>query len=808
MRAVLLAAVLLLAAGGPTFGHGLLIPEDKKLPPLAMVYHHVRVAIEDQVAVTSVEQAFRNHTDRALEATYVFPVPRGASVNRFTMLVDGKEVAGEMVEATKARQIYTDIVRRSQDPGLLEYLGNNLMRVRIFPVAPKSDQRVTLRYTSVAPQDAGLVEYVYPLKTDGKATATLQDFSITATIKTRQSLLNVYSPTHAVEVKRTGARAAEVTFGHDQALLDKDFQLFYAVGTAEVGLTPLTYKPLSTEDGYFLFLISPQLEVSRSRVVPRDIVFVLDTSGSMAGVKMDQARKALRHGLDSLNPGDRFAVCNFSTTVSRYREALVEASREQVDHAKRWVDQLQAAGGTAIDDALSAALAYRPGDSRRTFTVIFFTDGQPTIGETNPDKILKRFAAKNTAETRVFTFGVGDDVNAALLDQLADQTRALSTYVRPAEDIEVKASSLYAKVSQPALTNLRLTPGESVRLTELYPPQLPDLFHGGQLVIAGRYSGQGPVAIKLTGRVSDEPREFVYELDMAVKGGEERDFVEHLWARRKTGYLLDQIRANGETKELIDEVTALAKKYGIATPYTSYLIVPDAPMPVAGGLRGAAGPGAPRLMTVAPLAQATPAALNRPPAAGAAPAPPKTVTEFAREAQANLGDLAKQRDAFEEFRFRGGAGGNKGDERKVYAEAGAKKEAFDRAKDALARRQQAEIQTGKLGVDLAVESNALRNQTRLTPSAVRNVAGRNCVEIGGVWIDDGFDPKMPTVTVKAQSDAYFRILGRQPQIREVYRLGNHLLWVTPNRSALVIDAAEGKEELSDAEIDALFVVKK
>src|SRR5262249_32871722 len=154
--------------------------------------------------------------------------------------------------------------------------------------------------------------------------------------------------------------------------------------------------------------------------VPRDIVFVLDTSGSMAGVKMDQARKALRHGLDSLNPGDRFAVCRFSTTVGKYREGLVEASREQVDHAKRWVDQLQAAGGTAIDDALSAALAYRPDDLRRTFTVIFFTDGQPTIGETNPDKILKRFAAKNSAETRVFTFGVGDDVNAALLDQLAD----------------------------------------------------------------------------------------------------------------------------------------------------------------------------------------------------------------------------------------------------------------------------------------------------------------------------------------------------------------------------------------------------
>src|SRR6476620_6630455 len=145
MRAKLFAVTLWLAVTGPVSAHGLLIPEDKTLPPLAMVYH--RVSVADQVAVTSVEQAFRNHTDRQLEATYVFPVPRGASVNKFTMFVDGKEVAREMVEAAKARQIYTDIVRRTQDPGLLEYMGNNLLRLRVFPIAPKSDQKVTLRFT-------------------------------------------------------------------------------------------------------------------------------------------------------------------------------------------------------------------------------------------------------------------------------------------------------------------------------------------------------------------------------------------------------------------------------------------------------------------------------------------------------------------------------------------------------------------------------------------------------------------------------------------------------------------------------------
>jgi Ca-activated chloride channel family protein len=798
MRSILLSAALLLAIANPARPAGLLIPDDRKLPPLAMVYHRVNVAIEDQVAVTTVEQAFRNHTDRPLEATYIFPVPRGASVNKFTMFVNGQEVGGEMVEAAKARQIYTDIVRRTRDPGLLEYMDQNLMRLRVFPIAPRADQKVTVRFTAIATQDGGLVEYVYPLRTDGQATATLQDFSIKVTIKAQQPVLNIYSPTHAISVKRNGDRAVEVNFDRNQSTLDKDFQLFYAVGNAEVGLTPVTYKPLSNEDGYFLFLIGPQISASPMQVVPRDVVMILDTSGSMAGVKMDQARKALRHCLDTLNPQDRFAVCNFSTTVGKYRDQLVDSSREQVENAKRWVDQLRAAGGTAIDDALMETLSYRGSDPGRTFTVIFFTDGQPTIGETNPDKILKRFAAKNTANTRVFTFGVGDDVNAAFLDQIADQTRAVSTYVRPAEDIEVKASALATKMSQPVLTDLRLTGGDAIRLSEVYPPQLPDLFSGGQLVVLGRYAGKGPGVIRLTGKVGTETREFVYEINAAAKGGEDRDFVEHLWARRKVGYLLDQVRMNGEKKELIDEVIALAKKYGIATPYTSYLIVPDAPVPIVG--RGLGG-GRPGMNTPAALAQ--PAGQG-----GATPSTPKTVVDFARDK--DPADRSKLRDGFEDRRLRQDAEDKNGGESelKSLAAASYKREAFGLAKEALARRRQDEVQTGKLGVDLAVESNNLRNQSRLMPTAVRTVGGRNVLEIGGVWIDDGFHSAMKTLTVKAQSAAYFRLLDRRPVVKDVYRLGNHVLWVTPSGTALVIDTSEGKDDLTDAEIDDLFVMRK
>jgi Ca-activated chloride channel family protein len=826
MRRTLLIVTGLLAWVGAAQAHGLLIPDEKTVPPLAMVNHRVHIAIEDQVALTKVEQTFRNHTDRQLEATYVFPVPKGASVNKFTMSVNGKEVAGELVEADRARQIYTEIVRRTQDPGLLEYMGNNLLRMRVFPIPPKADQKVTVSYTAIAARDAGLVEYIYPLKIDGKATRTLEEFAIQATIKSQYPIQNIYSPTHAISVQRPNDREAAVTFDRNQGLLDKDFQLFYATGDQEIGFTLLTHRPISGERGYFLLLLTPRVELSQEHYLARDMMFVLDTSGSMRGTKMDQAKRALKYCLENLNPKDHFGLINFATTVNRYSTGLVDSTQDQVEQAKKWVDRLEATGGTAINDALAAALALRSNDPSRTFTLVFFTDGMPTVGETNADKILKNVSAKNTANTRIFTFGVGDDVNATFLDQLADSSRAVSTYVRPAEDIEAKVSSLYSKISHPVLANLKLATGSDVPLDEVYPPQLPDLFHGGQLVVLGRYTGQGPAAVTLSGTVGKDARDFVYEVRFPDRTNEERSFVEHLWGRRKVGYLLDQIRANGEKKELVDEVVALAKKYGIATPYTSYLIVPDGPMPVAanagpGRLGGGAGRGGMMPGGAMPgggfgggfggVPGLVPWGLTPPSPKGE----PQKVADFAKGVQNKPGDLAQNRGRVEDAKFRSLPAGPAGGEAKpadgavtVLQEAGAKKDAYDKAREYLARRQQAEVQGGKLGVDLSVQTNNLRNQSRLELTALRRVAHRNCLEIGGVWIDEGFDAKMPLVTVKAQSDAYFRILQRQPQVKEVFQLGNYLVWVTPSNTALVIDQNDGKEKLTDVEIDQLFVVQK
>jgi Ca-activated chloride channel family protein len=784
-----LALASLLAALSPLHAAGLLIPTEKTLPPLAMLDHKVTIAIEDQFAVTTVEQTFRNHTPRPLEATYIFPVPRGASVDRFTMTVDGKDTKGELLPADKAREIYNGIVRRTLDPGLLEYAGQDLLRMRVFPVPPRGDQKVSVRFRSLSPKEDKLVQYVYPLKNDGKAVTTLEKFSITAKVKSSHGITNLYSPTHALSLKRVSDNEIDVSFEKDAGALGRDFVLYYSLSKDDIGLTAITHRPISTEKGFATLLITPKFSLGEKYRIPQDLVLVLDTSGSMRGAKMDQARKALHYCLEQLRPEDRFGLINFATGVDRYENKLLDASKEQLTKAKKWVDDLEATGGTNIDAALQSALELRPKGSERPFTVVFFTDGQPTFGELDPNKIFKNVEARNTENTRVFTFGVGDDVNTALLDRLAETTRALSAYVRPEEKIEEKVSSLYGKMTSPVLTNLKLETTGDVKLSEVYPVTLPDLFHNGQLEVMCRFSGKGPSAITLTGKVGKEEKKFVYELTFPERTDDSKEFVEPMWARRKVGSLLDQIRVKGESAELKDEVILLAKKYGITTPYTSWLIVPDGISPTP------PPPGMPRPVPIA--LGGRPGGGGKP---GEAPAP---VLDFARKGE----DRASEREklAAEELME---AGKGKGADARKAAEALARRDALNKARGLFGKGDKDGATTGKLGVDLAVATSELRDTRRVAAAPVREAWGRRLLEVGGVWIDEGFTAKTEAVVVKAMSDAYFAILDAHPEMKRVFQTGNHLIWITPSGKALVIDASHGKESKDDIDIKALFTAPK
>src|SRR5215468_279727 len=538
--------------------------------PLEVTSHQVNVKIDGQVAITSVDQEFYNPNDQRLEGFYMFPVPKGAHIDKFSMEIGGKSVDAELLPADKARGIYEDIVRKMRDPALLEYAGRDLFKVRIFPIEPRSRKPIKISYTELLRSDAGTVTYLYPLSTEKFSARPIKNLSVKIELKSAEPLASIYSPSHKVEIKRDGPNRAVIGYESKDEKPDTDFQLVYSSDTRDVGLKLITYKP-DSDDGYFLLLAAPTV-ANETKPAAKDVVFVVDTSGSMAGAKLQQAQKALRFCVENLDADDRFEIVRFSTEAEPLFRELVPADPDHRKRANGFIDDFKPIGGTAIADALQSALKVRPDKSDHPFVVIFLTDGLPTVGPRNPEEIVANI--KKASGVRIFSFGIGSDVNTQLLDQIAEGTRAFSQYVLANEDLELKVSNFYTRIKEPALTNLKLDLGGGVLTSKMYPADLPDLFKGDQLVVAGRYSGAGDFEGKLTGNVGGREQTFTYKLHFDDRKTSD-DYVSRLWATRRVGFLLDEIRIHGETAELRDETTELARKYGIVTLYTAYLIVED-----------------------------------------------------------------------------------------------------------------------------------------------------------------------------------------------------------------------------------------
>ncbi|MDQ3621778.1 MAG: VIT and VWA domain-containing protein [Verrucomicrobiota bacterium] len=555
-------------------------PRPYVFAPLEVVFHKVDVSIDGQKATTRVEQEFFNPNEAVLEGEYLFPIPKGAHIDKFTMRIGDRDMEAELLDANKARAIYEDIVRKQRDPALLEYTGRNAFRVRIFPIEPRSRKKVTLTYTELLKADAGLVSYLYPLNTEKFSAQPLKTVAIKVSLAQESPLKALYSPTHSVEIRRDGDRRATVGYEASNIRPDQDFQLLYSTAEAELGIHLLTHKT-GADEGWFLLLASPGADVMKARETnPKDVVFVLDTSGSMAGKKLEQAKKALSFCIENLNDNDRFEIVRFSTEAELLFEKLQEASRAQRDRALDFIKNLRPIGGTAIADALGRAVKLRPAGGQRPFVVVFLTDGQPTVGETNEDKIAASVAPParegetGGAPARIFCFGIGTDINTHLLDKVTERTGAASQYVLPEEDLEVKVSSFFTKIKEPLLTSVKIKFPDSVRTSKLYPSPVPDLFRGDQLMLTGRYSGSGEGVLELEGLLNGE----VKRLTQRVKFSDSQwshEFIPQLWAMRRVGWLLDEIRLRGESRELREEVVELARRYAIVTPYTSYLIVED-----------------------------------------------------------------------------------------------------------------------------------------------------------------------------------------------------------------------------------------
>lgn len=724
MSTAVLAAYVLLYASAISVACKIVI-NDQRLPegtfnPINIMHKSftVDVKVREQVADVTVRPVFHNANPYIVEGTYFLSIPAGAQVRDFKMKVGDKEMAAELLDADKARQIYTSIVQKQRDPALLELVGTQMLKCSIFPIAASSDIEVSVTYTTLLSNDGGLVTLDVPFSNQFGGDYPVPQVTVKVDIDTVKGLKNVYSPTHDVEIRKKGDTAAIVSYEAKNYNVRKAFRVFWQVNSDDLGLSVMSFRE-GSEDGYFIALAQPKVQLEGNRVLPKDVVFVFDRSGSMAGEKMKQGKEALSYFINSLNDGDRFNIVDFASEAASLADGLLAATPAERAKALRYVEGLRAAGSTNIEEALAKGVSCIAPDPARVQMVLFATDGLPTVGEQRPDKLVEMTQSK-AGKIRVFAFGVGMDVNTQLLDRLAETCRGARDYVAPEEKIEAKVSALFEKVSHPVLSELALDLG-TARAKDVYPRQLPDLFKGNQLVVFGRYEGTGVTTLKLTGLAGGEKKEYRYEVNLAASDAKS-DFIPRLWAARKIAFLVDSIRMNNTTasKEVVDEIVSLGKKFGIVTPYTSFLIVEE----------GADGMPAP----------------------ASAPAP-----EQARQELRKLSEGAQAS---------GGAG-----------RAAESKAAQDASKKLKEDRERDDNESLDKDAGYALDFYRSRGRKAHAPKVVGT---KTFSWNAGVWVDGTFDAekmKDQAVKVTFMSDEYLKLAGESAELAKYFGVGDRLIVV-------------------------------
>jgi Ca-activated chloride channel homolog len=593
MKRISLAAVTFFLLAQAALGQGVLvvinpphpvplprpIPRPRPQPPMSykikeLDYH---AKINDQVAQVSVTQSFVNTGSRQMEVSFVFPVPYDGAIDRMTFMVDGKEYDAKLLDAKEARKAYEEYVRRCQDPALLEWVGWGMFKTSVFPVPAGAERKVSLRFSQLLRKDGKLTDFLIPLSTAKYTSSPVEKLSIHVAIETSQQLKSVYSPTHSVNIERPDNKHAVVKLEAKDTIPTTDFRLLYDTADGKLGASLISYRPDKDEEGFFLLLASPQIKAADNERPAKNVIFVVDRSGSMSGKKIEQAREALKFVLNNLRKGDTFNIVAYDSNVESFRPELQKYDEETRKAALGFVEGLYAGGSTNIDGALSTALEMIKDDSRPNF-ILFLTDGLPTVGEKNEAKIAANAKQNNKRRARMINFGVGYDVNSRLLDRLSRENYGQSEYVRPDEDIESHVSRVYNKMGAPVMTNVAVkvdiegSSSQSGGVSRVYPKEVYDLFAGEQIVMVGRYKRDGDAKITITGKVGGKEQKFDFPAKFVEKSRDQSlSFVEKLWAMRRIGEIIDEIDLKGKNDELVKELVGLSTKHGIITPYTSFL---------------------------------------------------------------------------------------------------------------------------------------------------------------------------------------------------------------------------------------------
>jgi Ca-activated chloride channel family protein len=547
--------------------------------PLSVKFHKVTVAIDNGVAQTRIDQAFINTSGRALtEGKYVFPVPAGASVNKFGVSIDGVVYPATVMSREQAQAFFQEEVKTSNQASLLQYTGNGAYSLNLSAIASGETRRVQITYEEVLGKENGLTRYLYPLNTEKFSYSLIDTVSISVSIRNQSPITSVYSPTHMIAVSRVDKYNARADFLSVNSRPNTDFELFYKVSDDEISFHLFTYKEKDA-DGYFLMLMTPQYIDKSAAPIAKDIAFTIDRSGSMMGDKVLQAKQALTFCLNRLNPADYFNIVSFSETVTSNSPEFLTATAANIQGAVSYVQLIQAGGNTDIAQALTTSLGAIKGSVKPHY-VIFLTDGQPTAGQTNPDSIVAIVGRANSNEAKIFSVGFGYDVNTVLIDRLSNGSGGYAVYCDPAGSVQDAVANLYKMIETPLLIKPQMTI-RGIETFGIVPENLPDLFAGTEIAIYGRYKNEAAAFVSLSGTVSGSPKTLTYP---AYYPSEHTDypFVPRLWASQRIAVMLAKIKSGvlttAQESAAIDTLIAMSVGYGIVTPYTSQIFAPQTPV--------------------------------------------------------------------------------------------------------------------------------------------------------------------------------------------------------------------------------------
>ncbi len=545
----------------------------------------VQVDILESTATTTIEIRLHNSSNRRQEAELIVPVPDGAVIRGFAYDGPGGMITAKVLPKEEARRIYQQLVSKIRDPALVEFIGYNLIRSSVFPVEARGKQKVRLTYEHLLEVDGNRIDYVLP-RTESLEYAV--PWKVTANIRSKRSISTVYSASHKLNIERASENHLKVKIATDAVKEPGPFRLSYLMQEDGITASMFAYPDKKVGGGYFLLLAGLPVETLKAedaQSIKREVTLVIDRSGSMRNEKIEQVKEAALQIIAGLKKGEAFNIIIYNNTVQWFSKRPVLKTKENETAAQAYIQGITTSGGTNIHDALAEALSQKPMEGMLPI-VLFLTDGLPTVGQTSEVAIRNLVIKSNRHNRRVFTFGVGVDVNAPLLEKIAAESLAKAEFILPKEDVEVKIGKVFKSLTGPVLADVELEVikknGKPAigRTRDIIPEKLPDLFEGDQLVLLGQYVGKKKITFKIKGNYFGKKRtfKFTFEFDKAnVQNG----FVPRLWASRKIAQLIDAVRQMGadpatsknnpKVKELVDEIVRLSMEFGILTEYTAFL---------------------------------------------------------------------------------------------------------------------------------------------------------------------------------------------------------------------------------------------